>query len=328
MPTPAHGVAVPRPELAILAKEHADVSAHNGYVGLAIMPIWEAVEQSAEFPYIPLKEMFKDRSTRRAPRSGYSRGDYKFDFKSYSCAEDGTEEPIDDRERKLYKKHLDADEVATERATGVLLRNHEIRVQKQVQNSNNAPGKSAIKVTWNDRDNSNPREDVKQAKREMLLKYGLRANAIVLSYEQFYNVLECKDLKERLSIEVSLFLKPIDVQKHIVAKYLDIENVLIGDAIKDEAPKGKDFKGGTIWSDDTAHLMRLSNGGKDLTEPCWGRTFVWEEDGGWYTMESYREEAIRSDVFRIRQSTGEEIIFKAANWQLEGINADVTAGAD
>ena len=63
----------------------------------------------------------------------------------------------------------------------------------------------------------------------------------------------------------------------------------------------------------------LSSGGPDLREPCLGRTFVWSEDSGLLTTESYREEQTRGTIYRVRQNTDERLQFVGAGYVLTGV---------
>ena len=51
--------------------------------------------------------------------------------------------------------------------------------------------------------------------------------------------------------------------------------------------------------------------GQDPTQPSLGRTFLWANDSPENVMvEQYRDESIRSDVFRSRQHTDELLLDK------------------
>ena len=321
MPTPNTGVAVSRPDLGVIAHEYADAADQRGYIGDIVMPEFGVPEASGEYPIIPTKAMLEDRETQRAPRSGYSRSDFKFDMGGFTCRENGTEEPLDDREKRLYKRLFDAEEVATQRATDVVKRRHEQRVATKVMAPGNAGTSLAVTTAWSDTVNANPREDVRQAKEQMRYNAGFMPNALVVSYKVFENLVNCDALIKYLQPTSAFLLENMEAQKAILARYLNVPRVLVGDALKDSAKKGKDFILEDVWSDQYAALMKLSDGGMNLQEPCFGRTFVWDGDSGMLTVESYRDESVRSDIYRARQDTDEGIVFKGANLLLTGVTA-------
>ena len=55
-------------------------------------------------------------------------------------------------------------------------------------------------------------------------------------------------------------------------------------------------------------LCRTASG--DITEPCVGRTFLWNEgqNGSLPIVEQYREERTRGDVLRVRHDSSESFI--------------------
>jgi hypothetical protein len=59
----------------------------------------------------------------------------------------------------------------------------------------------------------------------------------------------------------------------------------------------------------------------DMREPCIGRTFHWTQDGSSIggTVESYREEAIRGDVIRVRHDVDEVILYPEAGHLLSNV---------
>jgi hypothetical protein len=61
----------------------------------------------------------------------------------------------------------------------------------------------------------------------------------------------------------------------------------------------------------------------DVREVCIGRTFHWTKDGSSIggTVEQYREEKVRGDVFRCRHQTGEKVINKECGHLLTGLAA-------
>lgn len=95
----------------------------------------------------------------------------------------------------------------------------------------------------------------------------------------------------------------------------------IGDSIVDRAPKNVEKDLGAIWGDQYAALVRVSVGGANLREPCFGRTFLWTEDSpSNVNVESYRSEEVRSNIYRVRQNTDERVIFRGALFLLDGVS--------
>ena len=152
---PTDITAVNRPDLGAIAYEYMLEADQRGFIALLLLPIFEVMQQSAQYPIIPLESLLKLEETSRAARGKYNRSDYKFDFGNYSCKENGWEEVVDDREAALYARYFDAEEVATKRAIDIILRGQEARVAAKVFNllaENNIPVSivttSEIKISY------------------------------------------------------------------------------------------------------------------------------------------------------------------------------------
>ena len=62
--------------------------------------------------------------------------------------------------------------------------------------------------------------------------------------------------------------------------------------------------------------------GRDLREPCLGRTFLWTADSPQNIVtEQYREEQSRSTIYRVRHSVDEAFVFTGAGYLLSNITA-------
>jgi hypothetical protein len=296
--------------------------ANRGFIGQEIMPVFETPLQSADYPIIPIEALLKLQSTKRAPRTGYNRSDYEFETGTYSCEEHGWEEPIDDVERKLYMRYFDAEEVATQRAVDIILRNHEIRVAAIVQSTSVITATSAVSVRWSTVATCTPKLDIKAAKRALIAATGVRANALVMSEKVFENLLICSELKDYLKYTTPYLLDTEEGQRRVVAQYLGIEKLLVGGSQYDSAKKGQSFVLADIWDDEYVTLCQVSNGGRNLREPCIGRTMLWTEDSPQMLVtEQYRDEPVRSDVYRVRHNVDEAIIFAGAGYILSNITA-------
>ena len=93
-----------------------------------------------------------------------------------------------------------------------------------------------------------------------------------------------------------------------MADILGVKRIVVGRAIYNTAKEGKAFQGADIWSDDFA-MVAVIGEGQRLSDPTVGRTFLWTADSPENaTVEQYRDDAARSDIFRVRQHVDEIII--------------------
>jgi len=321
MPRPTNGTTIQRPDLAAIAYEYMMEASERGFIGLDLMPIFEVLEQSAEYPVIPIEALLKLQSTKRAANGSYPRSSYEFETDNYACLENGWEERVDDVEAKLYQRFFDAEEVAVKRAVDILLRGQEKRIADMAFNTGNFTN-SAVSVEWSTPASCTPRANVNAGKAAMRVASGLEPNVLVMSKKVFDNALVSSEITDALKYTNPIELGGLEVQKRIFAQYFGVDKVLVGGGIYDASLKNIDFSITDIWDDEYVGLFRVSDGGPQIKEPVVGRTFLWIEDSPENLVtESYREEQSRGDIYRVRQNTDEEFIFTGAGYLLTNITA-------
>ena len=319
MPRPTSATTLQRPDLGAIAYEYNAEASQRGFIGLALLPIFEVSEQSADYPKIPIESLIKIQDTKRAPRANYGRSDYEFETGTYACEENGWEEPVDDSEANLYGRYFIAEEVAVKRATDILLRGQEVRIAAMMFNSGNFTVADAA-IPWNTSATAVPRTNVEAGKIAMRAASGLEPNVIAMSKKSFTYLMLTAEITTAFRYTNPIEIGGMEAQKRIMAQYFGVDRVLVGDAIKDTAKKGQVFSLGDIWDDEYVGLFKVSAGGNDLREPVVGRTFLWTADSpGNIVTEQYREEQRRSNIYRVRHNVDECFIFQGAGYLLGNI---------
>jgi len=306
MPTPSSDTTIQRPELGQLVYEYMENAPNMGFIGTQVMPIFEVGDQSGNYPVIPAEALLSVEDTARANRAEYAHSDYTFEEGFYSTSEKGWIEYIDDRERNLYKNKFDSDAVAAMRAANILLRGQEKRIADMVFNSTNFTANS-ITNEWDDETNATPIDDIQTGIKSIRSTSGLLPNALIISYSTYLDLLRCDQI-----IDLIKYTFPMITMQNLslaqLAQALGVEQVMVGGAIYNSAKKGQDASVSNLWSNEYAMLTKISTT-NSITEPCIGRTFLWtDETASNMVVESYRDEAKRSDIIRVRQETGESLI--------------------
>lgn len=294
-----------RPDLGVVAMEYLDSEAMSN-IGLQIMPPFPVDEQSSVFPVIPAKVLLSVEDTSRAPRGRYNRGDWQYEEGKFSTRENGWEEPIDDKERKLFERRAPGlgDFIATRRAMGIIVRNQERRIAGRLFNEANFTA-HAVANEWDDAELATPITDVVTGKLAFREQCGMLPNGLVISYTTFEKLKMAQQIRELLKYTFpGLDINNIGVAE--IARIFGVPRVLVGGAIYDTKGKGLSVDTADIWNNEYAALVRLATDRLDLIEPCVGRTFVWTEDSAQEPIvEQYREEPVRSDIFRVRHESDE-----------------------
>lgn len=312
--------AIVRPDLGYLAYERSASAATMGFIAQQVLPAFYTPEKTAQYPYIPSEALLEIVDTRRSPRGAYARSDWEFDWKDYSCKENGYEEPLDDSEAKQYKNYFDAETVAVERAMGIVLRSMELRTAAKVFSTDIFTPHAAAHA-WTDYANADPREDVLKGRKEIKATTGLKPNALILDEDLLMHVSMCESVIERVKYTSPAAIRGSLTPDQLKA-YFEVDQIIAAGAVYNKAAKKKGKSIGTIWEPTKAMLAVVSSGGQDLKEPSLGRTFCWQEDAPeMLVVEQYREEQTRGNIYRVRQHTDECLQFTAAGYLITGLSA-------
>ena len=323
MPSPSSSLATLRPDLATFLE--FDLESENaGFVASKVFPVVDVMSQAGNFGKIPLEQLLQQRETLRASGAGYARGQFKFATATYACKEHGAEEPVDDREAKMYAEYFDAEQIATMRAFSAVLRNAEQRVASAIFNSTAWTGSTlttAITHEWDDATNATPATDVEAAVQQIYDNSGLWANALVINRKVFRNLRNCASVIDRInSAGAGSPSKASDVTEAMLAAIFDLEHIIVAGSSKNGAKEGQAASPSQIWSDEYAMVCRISTS-VDMRDPCIGRTFHWAEDGSSIggTVETYRDETVRGDVVRVRHDVDEIVLYTEAGHLLSNV---------
>jgi hypothetical protein len=295
-----------------------------GYIATQVFPVVDVQSQAGNFGKIPIEQLLQQRSTKRAPGAGYARGNWTFDKAVYATEEHGAEEPVDDREAKMYAEYFQAEQISTMRAFSSVLRNAEQRVADAVFNTSTWTGSAlttAITHEWDDATNCVPLTDVEAAVQKIYDNSGLWANALVINRKVFRNLRNSAQVIDRIeSAGAGSATKASDITVQMLAAAFDLDYIIVAGTSKNGAVEGRTASPTQIWSGEYAMVCRVS-ASADMRDPCIGRTFHWAQDGSSIggTVESYREEAIRGDVIRVRHDVDEIVLYPEAGHLLSNI---------
>ena len=324
MPSPSSSLSTQRPDIAESFMEFDLEMDARGFIASQVFPVVEVASQAGNFGKIPIEQLLQQRSTSRAPGSGYSRGNWTFEPATYATMEHGAEEPVDDRERQMYREYFDAEMVAASRAYSAVLRNAEERVADAVFNTTTWTGATlttGITHEWDDATNAVPLTDVEAAVQQIYDNSGLWANALIVNRKVFRNLRNVDQVVDRIEATgAGNAAKASDVTPQMLAQAFDLDYVIVAGSSKNSAIEGQSASVAQIWSDEYAMVCRVATTG-DFREPCIGRTFHWGEDGSSIggTIESYRDETVRGDVIRVRHDVDEVVLYPQAGHLLSNI---------
>jgi hypothetical protein len=308
--------ATPRMDLGVAVMEH--IGQENQFIGTRVFPVFETNKKESSFAKITRESMAKTVDTKRSKGSGYNRGGFETEDGSYTCEENGHEIPVDDGEREMYRSDFEAEFVASKIAMNRVLLNQEIRIKNLIFNTSTFTGSDLYtdrsSAPW-DTAGSDVLSHVRTAKKKVRQNCGLKPNALIIGDQTLENLKSNTGIKDSIK-----YVKEMtdEALREALAGLFGLEQVIVGGAIYDSADEGQDFSASDIWADDYAMIARIATDGRDFSQPALGRTFLWTADSPENAMvEEYRDESIRSDVYRSRQHTDEILIDKYFGHLLE-----------
>ncbi len=299
--------ATPRMDLGVAMMEYIEQAGE--FIGTNVLPIFRTQKQKSIFPAITRESITRDADTKRASRGNYNRDGFGAKDKSYNCQEHGLEGPLDDSERTMYASDFDAELVTTKITTRRVLQAQEKRIADSVFDTNvftGAPLYTDHSANPWDNIASDAIQQVKDVKQKIRANCGMLPNALICSSTNIERLKALTVVKDAIKYVARLTDAEL---RNALADLFGIQYIFEGKAIRNTAKEGKPFVSADIWSDDYALVALVADSGQDLSQPGIGRTFLWVSDSPENaTVEQYRAEEIRSDIFRVRQHVDEIVI--------------------
>lgn len=299
--------AVPRMDLGAAMMEY--VEQENEFIGTKVMPIFKTQKQKSVFPAITRESITRDADTKRASRGNYNRDGFSAKDKSYNCQEHGLEGALDDSERAMYASDFDAELVTSKITTRRVLQAQEKRVADALFDTSVFTGSSLYtdksSEPW-DNAATDAIKYVRDVKAKVRANCGMIPNSLIMSTTNIERLKSLTVVKD--AIKYTARLTDAEV-RNALADLFGVKYIFEGKAIRNTAKEGKVFSSADIWSDDYVLVALVAESSEDLSQPCIGRTFLWESDSPENAVvEQYRAEEIRSDIFRVRQHVDEVLI--------------------
>lgn len=320
MPNKTTSTSIPRGDLMGSLME---APSQQNYLALQIYPAFPVPSKTGAFGTIPLEAMVTLPSNLgREAKGGYTRSDWTFEEQTYACKEYGHEEVADDGEAKIYANYFNYEQVMSARGFGIVKLKQEVRLKTLLHNTTTFPlsGNTGLdtSVTWVTAATADPIGDVSAGIAGVRARCGLKADAMQISFNTWRALWECDAVRQSMKYVTAMTVPdPTNVDAaNTLAKTLGLSKILIADAFYNSAAKGATPVVADVWSDSYAFLF-VSAKTNDIGEPCLGRTMSYAEDGGVLTVEQYRDEKVRSDIYRVRQVVQEKTLYTACGYLLK-----------
>lgn len=275
-----------------------------------VLPMFPSQVKAANYPKITRESILSTPDAKRSSKSGYNRVNFGAEDGSFSCEEFGLEAQLGDDERALYVNDFDAEAVSISFVRGLLALAREIRVAALVFNTTTWAGASL----YTDYSSSGPWATVATdiiaqivaARNASRALTGVEPDTLIVGPTNLGNLIANTGIKAKFPGAAVVSEEMI---RQNLAAVLGISKLYVGKAVKNTKPTGATaFSGSDVWTG-YAMVCKTPSMANSLAEPCVGRSILWAADSpSEPVIEQYREEATRSDVFRVRHSLDEIVI--------------------
>jgi hypothetical protein len=301
-----------RGDLNLLVEEAANTE--SWLIGQKVLPMLGVPVKSGIYPKVQIAaaELLRPEDTVRDAGGQYGETTRIWTTDTYDCIDRGLEEACDDTVAKDMGRFFPVEAAKARWVMKQMLLSYEARVQALIQNNTTFPGtNSAVAYTTGNIATISFVADVLAAI-ERVNDKGNEANTIVMSSTVLNRI--------KLGTLVQNFVRgaiPGDATLNInagtlAAAFADngIKQVLVGRARYNSAKRGQTFSAANVWNNTYIWVGNVQSGQPDAGGA--GRSFVWNEEGGLFVTETYRDEKRRSNMIRVRQNTAEKIIDSTA----------------
>jgi hypothetical protein len=292
---------------ALIEAPQADV----GLIGAQLLPIQNVDAKAGTYLKVQLAagELLSNNALNRESGSNYSRGIRSFASANYATNEFGLEELVPDDASADLNRFFSYESETAKFLLRQLKLSHEKRVNDVVWASSTpftiADQSPAVNYTQALVATCDIARDVATAKLA-LAQYGYEANCVAMSANVFELIRRSTLLQNQFFGVISSTGARLLSESEIAAA-LGVQNLLVGRAAINTAGKNKSYSGSFVVSSAKIVVGQVSGG--EFTAGGMGRTLVWTGDAaGGFVSESYRDEARRSQVLRVRMNTDEVII--------------------
>lgn len=298
----------------------AYVQSAEGFVADRAFPNVPVNKVSDKYFEVVRGDFNRDDMAQRALSTESAGGGYRLDSTpTYICQDWAFHKDIDDRVRSNYDEGLDPERETTEfLALKFLIRREKLWASQFFVTSiwanedagvNSATPGAGQFTQWN-RADSTPIEDIRAARTATKLSGGLRPNKLVLGTQVYDKLIDHPDVVGRVDRGQTPG-GPAQASRDALAKLFDLDEVLIMDAIVNDAPDGQAEANAFIGGKNALLMYATQTPG--LMTPTAGYTFSWRGALGEMSalstgIKRFRMEHLSSDRLEINASFVQKLV--------------------
>ena len=264
----------------------------ENFIANKVFPIVPVDKQSDKYFSYTKNDWFRDEAQLRADATESAGGGYNLSTSSYSADVWAFHKDVGDQTRANADAPINVDREAVEFVTSRLLLKMETEFVSSFFTTGVWGTDSTPSSLWSDYTNSDPLNDVEDAKRAILATTGFEPNTLVLGYDVFKELKNHPDLVDRIKYTSSNV-----ITTDMIARMFDVERVLVSKSVK-----ATNNEGGTGAYDFTAGknaLLCYSAPSPGLLQPSAGYVMSWTGVSGGLGQtigaSRFRMESVKAD---------------------------------
>ncbi len=286
---------------------------NQDYIADRVFPILDGGDPKAKVTTYQKGDWFRDEAGIRAAGTRAKRGGYKLTDVSIATKEFAFAKEVTDEDRRFAKSKnappVQPDQDAVEFATDKVDLKKEVRVGSLVTAGTWADGNVGgedAEGLWSPAGATNTfLTDITTGKKAIQSKTGFDPNCLVIDYATYLALKECEAIQEKIK-----YTQRGVFGADLLAALLDLEEVLVGKAIKSTAKEtkaGTEFTGSRIWEVNSGKGMGFlfyrpkKLGLKVATAGLQVR--IAYEDGQPRRVTTWREAAEHQDLYEVAEET-------------------------
>lgn len=278
----------------------------GNYIADRVLPVVPVDKQSDKYYKWTKDFTLRNKVELRTPGDTYPEMGLELSTDSYFCDIFHLAFAIPDEDRLNQDPAVQLEETGAETLADQFMLNREIKIAADVF----ATGKWATDKTggtdftkWDDYGVSDPFKDINAGRETVEKNTGRMLNTMVISREGFHTLRE-----HPLFVDKFKYTSAGMLSEEQVRSVLDIQNLLIGKAVRNTAAEGATFSGGYIWGKNA--LLLYVPPAPGIRVPAAGYTFVWNLTGNGMlvSIENTREDNRDRDLLKGKHAFDHKIV--------------------
>ncbi len=275
---------------------HAQGYRNAEYIGHLIMPIATIPTRGARILKFG-KDSFRKMNTRRAPGAEYQRIQYGYASNPVALHQDALAAtvPFENMEEASQVPGIDLASGSVNLVLDVIALGREMETASLVRDPANYNANNKVALLgadkWSDPE-SDPHKDVQEAKEQVRRRIGRYPNLFTIGPDVFNALSNHPKIKAQFK-----YTSSESITTAMLAKYLDVEEVVVGKAVYLEDNAGEVDDAKDVWGNDASLTYRSK--GSNYQVPSFGYTYRLK--GYPMVMKPFQDEDTDSWVYKMKE---------------------------